>query len=480
MKKSIGKLICAPNQNYFFDAVVNQIVPLSDNSFEQASRLLQGEGCEVLTGEIQELIEQGFFSDSPVEKIVHPYEKYLPLILSRTLNHITLQVTQNCNLRCKYCIYSVGDGANQRHHSAKRMDWQTAKRAVDFLWEHSIDSDEISIGFYGGEPLLERPLLEKVVEYANERFEGKCIKYNITTNGTLLNDENISFLAENQISLMVSLDGPKLIHDRNRVFPDGKGSFDVVMERISRVKLLYPEYAKHMSFSMVMDPENDFDCINQIHLDGSVITKYNLRSTFVERIDENANVSMQAEENFFEKFSYQEFLAWLSYLGRYPIEKVSAISYQALLHSLGIVFRSRGAATLQKVDCPSGSCIVGKQRLFCSIDGTLFPCERINECSQAMHIGNIFSGLDIEQALHLLKVGSLTPEECKKCWAFRFCSLCAKKADIGERNLSEAKKLSACVEAKSNAFNALRNWVLDLELRENYREQLIPVTEEEL
>ena len=62
--------------------------------------------------------------------------------------------------------------------------------------------------------------------------------------------------------LVVSLDGPKVIHDRSRVFADGRGIFDVVMKNLYRIKTLFPAYAAKISFSMVMDPENDFDCIN--------------------------------------------------------------------------------------------------------------------------------------------------------------------------------------------------------------------------
>ncbi|MFZ3070522.1 MAG: radical SAM protein [Anaerolineaceae bacterium] len=113
------------------------------------------------------------------------------------------------------------------------MTWKVAKRALDFLWEHSIDSGEVNVGFYGGEPLLEFPLIQKVVGYSKYLFWGKQLTFSITTNGTLLNPEIILFFQEHNFSLGISLDGPKEINDRNRVFANGKGTFDSVLHNIN-------------------------------------------------------------------------------------------------------------------------------------------------------------------------------------------------------------------------------------------------------
>ena len=76
----------------------------------------------------------------------------------------------------------------------------------------------------------------------------------MTTNGTLLTDDIIRYLAEHEVSLMISIDGPREINDANRVFANGQGTFDTVMGRIRRIHELEPEYAQHVHFSMVIDP----------------------------------------------------------------------------------------------------------------------------------------------------------------------------------------------------------------------------------
>lgn len=86
------------------------------------------------------------------------------------------------------------------------------------------------IGFYGGEPLLAFSLIRKIVEYAETVFLGKEIKFFITTNATLLTEEISKFLLDHNFRVTFSIDGPKKVHDQNRIFPDGRGTFDKVME----------------------------------------------------------------------------------------------------------------------------------------------------------------------------------------------------------------------------------------------------------
>ncbi len=93
----------------------------------------------------------------------HPETEGLEYILENNLNTMALQLTQNCNLRCKYCVYS-GNYENRKHSSLK-MNKEIAYRAIDFFVRHSSDSEKLHLGFYGGEPLLEFELIKGCVEY---------------------------------------------------------------------------------------------------------------------------------------------------------------------------------------------------------------------------------------------------------------------------------------------------------------------------
>ena len=469
---SLLHLLKTPNRAYCYDAASNELLPLDESSYQFLLNLKEQQlPCNNPPSLISEYQKNGFLVEkSPVSVIQHPYSKYLGLMLERNLNHITLQVTQNCNLRCSYCVYSNNNGNYQRHHNTKRMNWETAQSAIDYLWEHSIDSNEISISFYGGEPLLEFPLIKKCVEYCNNKFEGKKISFYLTTNSTLLNEEMIRFFHQNDLGMMISLDGSKVVHDKNRLFPDGSGSFDTVMQKLEQIRELAPEYLSKISYSMVLDPVNKFDCINSLDTSCPEVNVTNLVPSFVEKQDSSNDRDALME--FFPHYTYQSFLSWLSFFGRFPKEKCSPISLKHLAGIWALIEKSESYLPLQLIDCPAGPCISGQTRLFCSVDGFFYPCERVSETSPSMIIGSIDKGINIDSALSLLNIAQLTESSCKNCWCFRFCSVCAKNADEGKEKLSSKKKLARCQQSKQLAHTILSGKVLQLEIAEFYAENV--------
>lgn len=472
MPKPFGQLLRTPNNYYFYDPNTNQTLPISRQVYSYIETLMR-ETSDGLSesSEIQHLREDGILPmESVVKKIQHPYSKYLGLLLNRRLHGIILQTTQNCNLRCKYCIYSESKNVAQRSHSAKSMSWETAKHAIDFLWERSVDNDSVSIGFYGGEPLLKFDLIKDVVAYSKTRLAGKDVRYHITSNGTLLTDEITGYLQKNNINLMISIDGPQEIHDKNRVFAGGGGTYETVMQNIERLKQIAPEYFKTIRFSMVIDPTNDFDCINSISLGADTITRENLMPSLVDKEFDDEVVI--ASEEYLQKYEYHAFLAYLSYINRYPKEKVSPISYQSLINKMGKAIKMQDSPILQPMASPGGPCIPGQLRLFCNITGDLFPCERVSEKSPAMRIGNLDEGFYVDKALQLLNIGQLGQEKCKNCWSFRYCTVCAKKADNNELALSEKRKFSCCADSRAAANLQLQDLLFLREIGEYYPDQI--------
>ncbi|MCL2052317.1 MAG: Cys-rich peptide radical SAM maturase CcpM [Lachnospiraceae bacterium] len=465
-------LFQTPNGKYVFDANKDEMLPISEESFSYLNSLQAGRETDFkVPSELKELMTHGYLNpESAVREIRHAYTDCLNTFLERKIAKITLQLTQDCNLRCKYCIYSEVHSLSQRSHSAKSMSWETAKKAIDFLREHSVDSPNVNIGFYGGEPLLEFPLLKKIIAYSKESFLGKEISFNMTTNGTVLNDEMIMYLKDENVTLMISLDGPKEINDLNRVFADGTGTFDTVAERVNRVKEIAPDYAEKLQISMVMDPGNDFDCINEICISGSEFQKLYISPTLLERELGHENVSFSSD--YVWKIEYNFFLALLSHYGRYPKELVSPIAEKGIAQALEEYPRIASGAFLRETDVPSGPCIPGQMRLFINVDGLFFPCERVSEKSIAMCIGSLDDGFNLKNAKNILNIGSLTEKECKNCWCFRYCNMCAKKADNQFGELSGQCKLSFCKEAKDEAYQKLETYLLISEIPQFYAKQL--------
>lgn len=152
------------------------------------------------------------------------------------LNTMVLNVTNKCNLACTYC-YEYGDDKivdTQYGKQPKFMSDETAEESIEFLLKQSGNQPTAHCTFFGGETLLNFPVLQKTVAYARRRGaeEGKRITFSLTTNATLLKPEIIRWLADNDIGVTISIDGPKPVQDGLRVFHNGKGTYDVVLPKI--------------------------------------------------------------------------------------------------------------------------------------------------------------------------------------------------------------------------------------------------------
>ena len=146
-------------------------------------------------------------------------------------------MTNQCNLACTYC-YEYGEDKivdTAQGKQSKFMTEITAREAVEFLLSESGSIAHLT--FFGGETLLNFPVLKSTVAYARQRAAetGKTVDFSLTTNATLLRPEIIEYLAENEIGVTVSMDGPKELQDKFRVFHNGSGSYDIVAPRIKEL-----------------------------------------------------------------------------------------------------------------------------------------------------------------------------------------------------------------------------------------------------
>lgn len=155
------------------------------------------------------------------------------------LTTMVLNVTNKCNLACTYC-YEYGEDkiVDTRYgKQPKFMSEETAEESVELLLAESRGQEVAHLTFFGGETLLNFPVLQKTVAYARRRAaeEGKRIEFSLTTNATLLRPDVIEWLAENQIGVTVSIDGPREVQDGLRVFHNGRGTYDVVLPKIKEL-----------------------------------------------------------------------------------------------------------------------------------------------------------------------------------------------------------------------------------------------------
>ena len=141
-----------------------------------------------------------------------PTPKIIPLT-PFPLTTMVLNVTNQCNLSCTYC-YEYGEDKivdTENGKQPKFMSEETARESVDFMLKESGDNKVAHITFFGGETLLNFPVLQKTIAYARQRGAelGKEVDFSLTTNATLLKPEIIEFLAENHVGVTISIDGPQ-------------------------------------------------------------------------------------------------------------------------------------------------------------------------------------------------------------------------------------------------------------------------------
>ncbi|NIM06302.1 MAG: radical SAM protein [Armatimonadetes bacterium] len=145
-------------------------------------------------------------------------------------NTVDLFITQACNLRCDYCFV----GRKKPRHATEEQ----LHRAVDFVLKESANAKQVKFVLFGGEPLLRKDLVRSVAEYSRRRGRetGKQVIFELTTNGTLIDDDALELAHEFGFNYLISIDGDRCSHDLHRKMPDGSGSFDTIVDKIPLVQ----------------------------------------------------------------------------------------------------------------------------------------------------------------------------------------------------------------------------------------------------
>jgi len=379
-------------------------------------------------------------------------EEDLEQVLKSNLNQLILELTARCNHRCGYCAFS-GRYSFKRTHEEKDMPLEIAKKAVDYFLAgsrndesgESGDGRNGAITFYGGEPLLRFDLIKAVVELTKEKGAFERYRFSLTTNGTMLNDEIIDYFVANSISILISLDGPKKYHDRYRLFKNGGGTFDVILDNLKRIKKQSPEYfGNSISFNAVVSPPYDMDALIDFFCKRKFFEPFR-KKTAVNFVD-------SYETSFFADFDLEkerenpggELERLLNRYKRALIRGTHeqlTIEKQLFLEDFHtIVCRPR--EFLGDSIPPLGSCIPGQRRLFVNTLGKFYMCERVGS---NFEIGNVGDGINIRRICDFYKMYDDFFKDCGHCWALRLCKKCFNSVRRG-RDFDVQRKKEMCVK----------------------------------
>lgn len=144
--------------------------------------------------------------------------------------NLVVNVSHNCNLRCKYCFAATGSYNGARDLMSQDM----ADKTLEWFLNQAKTSNVLNLNLFGGEPLTNIPLVKYIVGRCKklEKEYDKKIYITISTNGTILNDELVHLIKENDIGLQISIDGDKEIHDANRPAANGESSYDMLAQNV--------------------------------------------------------------------------------------------------------------------------------------------------------------------------------------------------------------------------------------------------------
>ncbi len=338
------------------------------------------------------------------------------------LTELILDVTTQCNLRCEYCIFG-GNYDFSRIHSNDFMTFETAKKAIDWYYHYLFEASSYNpyrtpvVAFYGGEPLLNFELIKFCVNYIKGKYRKQNTYFTLTTNGTLLSDEIISFLVQENIHPIVSLDGPKSEHDRNRIFPNGVGTFDTIYKNITKLYdrqkepittiLVYDIRTDLQKVANFIDNETKIVCINSVPVK-SYNTDYYQKFTSEEK-QRFLKSEKKLRDYFFTKVLGNNDMMF-SFANRYFVDRCLPF----------INNRVDANPVNPRLIKMTGACIPGN-KISVSVDGTFHMCEKI---SRQFPIGDVNDGLDFKQITQLVNDYNRATKSCINCNFRNSCSNC--------------------------------------------------------
>lgn len=443
------KLIKTESNNYLYDSYSNAIVMVEDIDF---IKINQPEYQDELR---DFFVQKKIFSKKYEPKFVTFTEENMRERLNSKLNHLTFNLTDQCNLRCKYCSFS-GIYDTRRTHADTKLSEEVAFNALDFFFKRTKETTEkINIGFYGGEPLLNFPLMKKIVHRTIKKYYNPNIKFSFTTNGMLLNKpEIIDFIIKYNIRVSVSLDGPEHIHDKWRTTREDKGTFKTVLKNLSKIKNKNKEYyLDKISFECTLVPPYDILTVNNFFRSHPLTKKNSLTFNMVNTVHMSKEIFQRDDNEIIKNFKKSREFMIESFVKNKPEEAEGIIS--TWLRSLVRIHRREKINESMYLSL-NGICLPGVQRLFVNSSGKFYMCEKVDYC---FPIGSVQKGFSYKKIAKLLNTYKRVVEEkCKDCWARYFCSQCYFSI-AGKGRMSLAYKDTYCDITRKRTEINLRTYL---------------------
>lgn len=377
---------------------------------EYGSHLLVADGSQIydIPPELQQEIEAVAQQNSnPTDRLLQEYGLTAKTFIGGQtvsqppLKALSLAVAQKCNLGCTYCYAQEGSFGG----IAKNMSWEVAKAAVEQLLAEAQPGERVNLSFLGGEPLVNRPLIQATTQLAVDLSQKKGVKigFSITTNGTLVEPADADFFERYGFAVTVSLDGIGEIHDRTRSFKSGKGSYDRIIANIK--PLLSQQQQMQVSARVTVTPQN-------LYLRE---TLEHFISLGFHSIGFSPMLSSPTGRDELDPEAFQKLLSQFIDCGR-EFERQTIAGFRYPFANITSAMQQIHRGTHRPYPCGAGAGYMGV-----SADGNLSTCHRFVD-NELGGMGSLKTGIDRDRQDRWLKqrhVDRQTP--CNQCWARYLC-----------------------------------------------------------
>ncbi|HTS55185.1 MAG TPA: radical SAM protein [Burkholderiales bacterium] len=317
------------------------------------------------------------------------------------IHALSLAVAQKCNLGCTYCYAQQGEFGGP----AKNMPMETAERAVDLLVSGAEPHARLNLAFLGGEPLVNRRVLQATTQRAAELAQrrGLTMTFSITTNGTLLTEADADFFEAYGFAVTVSLDGPREAHNTLRPYKSGSGSFDRIMRNVQ--PLLLRQRRMQVSARVTVTPRN---LMLRRTLDQFIAAGFHNVGFSPMLSAPNGSGEMQADD-------LEIMLGEMIDCGR-EFERRTLLGERYPFANMLNAMREIQRGTHRPYPCGAGAGYLGV-----SADGELAACHRfVGDADGAM--GSLAEGVDLQRQANWLAQRHVHRQQpCSECWARYLC-----------------------------------------------------------
>lgn len=447
---------------YLYDGTTGNIFEIDElfynNHVEIFRALTDNEGYNKLEKSLKEKVEElrDAVSNSVMAEVPQHSGKYwfdeeeYFKTLSSDMCQLMIGITERCNMRCKYCIYS-GHYENERKHSERNISSDKLKKAIDYFYSISKNKNKI-FNFYGGEPFVKFDAIKGSVDYINSI--DSSARFYITTNGTLLSDDIITWFSNNKnVTLYVSLAGTPQTHDELRVFKNELPTFSIIKNNIMKLKKTdFDSFAKRVHFIFnIFDDAQLFE-IQKFWEEDDMFkgNEFLPEITYIDCYGDDGTIAL-LQEKIISKHNNQ-----IAPLEAY-IEKVKNNDMNNIISAH---FDNKFMRIHRRNDAVdnvfSGVCRPFAKKMFVDVEGNVHMCENF---VNGKEFGTINDNFDTEKIKSLLsKYKVARGDTCSKCWASKLCSLCYR--DIIDRNgdVNETRGKALCHNERMAILSLLEQY----------------------